>query len=193
MPRRSWRRLESRAWSFGAAIAVAKNEKLNSSARRGSIGANSWSNRMSEVDRIEDELRKPVNCWLNSKQQLQFARLLVLARGYERMNGTVVAESRIPIHDRPPTIGDQIATEFKRLLALARSYEPMSDMIMAEAKAPLHDRHPTNAERQAAAQSGCLHHNDGYNVCTYCGAGLSGSPTIGDRIGPGHGTDPLVR
>jgi hypothetical protein len=60
---------------------------------------------MSEVDEIDDELRGPVNCWLNNAQQTRYARLLVLARGYERMNDT----SPVKVHDRPPSTPEDFA------------------------------------------------------------------------------------
>lgn len=40
--------------------------------------------RMSEVDEIERDLSAAVNSWLNGSQQLQFARLLAIARESER-------------------------------------------------------------------------------------------------------------
>ena len=40
---------------------------------------------MTEVDEIEQALRGPVNCWLNSNQQLLFQRLVQIARTYYRL------------------------------------------------------------------------------------------------------------
>lgn len=62
---------------------------------------------MSEVDDIEARLRDPVNSWLNGHQQVDFARLVVLARFGESSRDALARAScpdkEIPVYDRPPT------------------------------------------------------------------------------------------
>ncbi len=65
----------------------------------------------SEVDEIDAELRRAMNCWLTSHQQSRYARLLQIARETESLKERVMAlepmvkriADRVRVYDRPPT------------------------------------------------------------------------------------------
>ena len=60
---------------------------------------------ISEVDQIEERLRGPVNCWLSNVQQIDFARLLVLARyGEDKLSQMKDSIKAVPVYDRPPIL-----------------------------------------------------------------------------------------